>query len=686
MKRKNFLTIQERVFFKRWKNKPYAILNTLHKIIIVLSLPIVYLACFHAEMKAQDTVKLNEMYVNAMLTGLNAKDYVPVLTITKEDISESEAGNISDLLATVPLLDIRKRGTGDAQTDISLAGGNFDQVLILINGIPLNDYQTGHNSLNLPVDFSQIERIEILRSPSLAYAGFNAYSGAINIITKNKTEQKLTVNQWFGDYSYLKTAVDGSFRIGQLRNSVAFTNAQSDGYTTDTDFKIRRFYMQNNLSGKNYFLQIQSGLQLKGYGSYGFYTLKFPYQFEALNTSFVSLKLSVQHKKAVSTLKIFTRRNQDRFELFREGENWYHFDGNYYIRCQDTAKYVPNIYQDWAYYTGHNYHLTYNGGAFYSLNFKNFLLSATYNYFFIRSNVLGETADSVPVPFTENAFFTKKAMRQNVALSLNKFFKVTDNYNFTASYSANYNFNTGYFGVFSIENNLKINKLRLYVSANQGFRLPTFTDMYYNGPSNVGNPDLKPEKNTTFTLSAAYSNGIFTTSPQIFYRLGKNSIDWILDTTDNKWHSVNYTQLNTFGIQLPLIFDFSKKNIFIKNVKLTGAYLRQSKVDTNIISKYSLDYVPYSFDVSATFMPVKHLYININYLYKKRLGTVDLQGIESITSMPYPDYHLLNAKISFRIKKYSIFIEGTNLLNKKMYDYFTKLPGRWIMAGFKIEL
>ncbi len=686
MKRKNFLTIRERVFFKRWKNRPYAVLNSLHKIIIVLSLPVVYLACFHAESKAQDTVKLEEMYVNAMLTGLNVKDYVPVLTLTKEDISETEATNISDLLASVPLLDIRKRGSGDAQADISLAGGNFDQVLILLNGIPLNDYQTGHNSLNLPIDFSQIERIEILRSPSLAYAGFNAYSGAINIITKNSTGQKLAVNQWFGDYNYLKTAIDGSFKIRQLHNFIAFTNAQSDGYTTDTDFKIRRFYMQNNLSGKDYLLQIQSGLQLKDYGSYGFYTLKFPYQFEALNTSFVSLKLSIQHKKAVSTLKIFTRRNQDRFELFREDENWYHFDGNYYIMCQDTAKYVPNIYQSWAYYPGHNYHLTYNGGAYYSLNFKNFLISAAYNYFFIRSNVLGETADSVRVPFTTYAFFTKKAIRQNLALSLSKFFKITDNYNFTASYSANYNFTTGYFGVFSFENSLKISNLHLYLSANQGFRLPTFTDMYYNGPSNVGNPDLKPEKNTTFTLSADYSNGIFAISPQIFYRIGKNTIDWIFDTTDYKWHSMNYTELNTFGVQLPMIFNFSKKNIFVKNIKLTASYLHQTKPESKVFSKYFLDYVPYSFSVSATLSPVKHFYININYLYKKRFGIVEIDGFEEVWIMPYPDYHLLNAKISFKTKEYEIFISGTNLLNKIMYDYFTQLPGRWIMAGFKIEI
>jgi iron complex outermembrane receptor protein len=81
-------------------------------------------------------------------------------------------------------MDIRRRGANGVQSDVSFRGSSFEQVLLLINGIRMNDSQTGHNSLNLPVDLGDVERIEVIKGPAARRFGQNAYAGAINIITK----------------------------------------------------------------------------------------------------------------------------------------------------------------------------------------------------------------------------------------------------------------------------------------------------------------------------------------------------------------------------------------------------------------------------------------------------------------------------------------------------------------------
>ena len=112
----------------------------------------------------EDTKEVEEVLIQGKFLSTPYQKIVEnIEVISKKEIENSPAQSIDELLQQFSGLDIRKRGANGVQSDISLRGGTFDQVLILVNGIPMNDAQTGHNVMNLPIDLSAIEKIEIPR-------------------------------------------------------------------------------------------------------------------------------------------------------------------------------------------------------------------------------------------------------------------------------------------------------------------------------------------------------------------------------------------------------------------------------------------------------------------------------------------------------------------------------------------
>ena len=113
--------------------------------------------------------------------------------ISSEEIKNSGANNLADLLQQVTGVDIRRRGTGGAQADLYIRGGSFDQTLLLIDGIKVEDAQTGHHTLNLALPMEVIERIEIIKGSAARVYGQNAFTGAVNIVTKDAVQNEVSL-------------------------------------------------------------------------------------------------------------------------------------------------------------------------------------------------------------------------------------------------------------------------------------------------------------------------------------------------------------------------------------------------------------------------------------------------------------------------------------------------------------
>ena len=188
--------------FKRWGHKGYSVFQSLKLKITIGCLVVTYLSiATFKNASAQTEIiyvnqdqKLDEVVVSALRTPVTYSQVARVVTVMERDeINAAPVQSVQDLLEHLLNVDVRQRGNHGVQADVSIRGGSFDQTMILLNGVNITDPQTGHLSMNLPVDLESIERVEILQGPGARVFGPNAFSGAINFITGTKNKNNLKI-------------------------------------------------------------------------------------------------------------------------------------------------------------------------------------------------------------------------------------------------------------------------------------------------------------------------------------------------------------------------------------------------------------------------------------------------------------------------------------------------------------
>jgi len=109
------------------------------------------------------------------------------MVITRQQIEALPVHSIADVLRVASSVDVRARGVRGAQTDFALRGATFGQMLMLVDGVRLNDSQSGHHNGDIPVPLDQVERIEVLYGPGSSLFGADAVGGTINIVTRRES-------------------------------------------------------------------------------------------------------------------------------------------------------------------------------------------------------------------------------------------------------------------------------------------------------------------------------------------------------------------------------------------------------------------------------------------------------------------------------------------------------------------
>ncbi len=657
--------------FKRWGRKSYSLFSVLKKPVRIGVLLAVYTTTFENEyVSAQiDTSKvsmeynLDEIEVSAQRAPVAFSQVARIVSvISREEIEAAPVQSIQELLEYALSVDVRQRGPLGAQADISVRGGSFDQTLILLNGINISDPQTGHHSLDLPVSLKNIQRIEILEGPAARVFGPNAFSGVINIITNTEEQTNIKVDLAAGQHNLTDLNVSGNLTKASWSHFAAINRISTDGYINNTDFKNMNAFYQTKANLKSGTFNFQIGRTEKAFGANSFYSAAYPNQFEETKTTFASVKFEAGEKLHVNP-SLYWRRHQDKFELFRENPP--------------------------SWYKGHNYHLTDVFGskidAWISSKYGKTAFGAEIRTENIWSNVLGNTlADPVKIPGENNQFFTKSYSRttisyftehslylKNIAVSAGAMSNwITDlgfGWNIYPGADISYEF---------------INHYKIYGSVNSTLRMPTFTDLFYNGPTNVGNPNLKPEKSKT------YEFGLKVTYPGLwghagaYFRNGKDLIDWVRTSDTEKWQTQNLTQINTTGIEFSCTLSpekFWKTKLFLTKLGINYAYSHLEKGTNNILSYYVLDNLKHKLD----FQIEHRIWQKLGASWK--ISYQDRNGMRTQTDT-YQPFWIINSRIAWKSGHTEIYTNVSNLLNKKYYDLGpVEQPGRWISLGISYK-
>src|SRR6056297_2674401 len=206
----------------------------------ILFSAILMAGAFQVQAQQDDAVKvdsLSEVVVTANRINLPFKENSRTINIiTSSDIKNSAAVNVADLLQQFAGVDIRRRVTGGSQADLYIRGGGFDQTLLLIDGIKMDDAQTGHHTMNAALPIEVIERIEIIKGPAARIFGQNAFTGAINIVTKKSLDNTISTNLETGSFGQFNANATVGTEREQSSHMIHLGKVTSEGYRQNSDY------------------------------------------------------------------------------------------------------------------------------------------------------------------------------------------------------------------------------------------------------------------------------------------------------------------------------------------------------------------------------------------------------------------------------------------------------------------
>ena len=631
-------------------------------------------------------LSLQEVLVVSHKAEVNSEAYRLITQVSQAEIEALPIQTVADILQYLPGVDVRTRGANGAQADISMRGGTFDQVLVLLNGVPLSDFHTGHYALNIPVSTEMIERVEVLQGTSANLHG--AFSGAINIVTRNfpslqgGDRGRLSLKLTAGMNGLVNPEVAASIQKDEALFNVSAEYSRAEGYYAprptekeatacrNSDFQLANIYFQTRWRG----LDVQAGAQWKDAGlgmGYGFGSQD---QFDATRTAFASGRY--EHRWGAWRLdaQAAYRANYDRYEWHRDQRLYGNFHFAQTASAALSAHYASKI-----------------GTTSFGVSVRNENMHSTNLGDTINPD--GQVPNVADFPLTDvrvldlvkggNRFHTNYYAEQTFYYAgLSASIGINGTYNTQFGHHLGGGANIGY----------EFKKAgTIYVNANRSLRMPTFTDLYYNAGNQLGNRNLKPEEAWLFSIGykgnlsptlSSREGGRFSWAVDWYYRWGKNIIDWVYVPTDTKrpFHAENQQQVNATGLELSLAY---RLNEWLRCVSVDYAYTYLDLDLKEAGSRY-LDYLSHKLAIHLEHGIYKGLGASWTVRFQKREGQYNNAEGEVADYQPV---WLLDGSVYWQNKYLRVSADCTNMTNSRYYDYGGILqPGAWAKVSIKAKL
>ena len=549
-------------------------------------------------------------------------------------LKNSSAKNLSEILQQVIGVDIRRRGNDDIQSDLYIRGGSFDQTLLLINGIKVEDSQTGHHQMNLSVPTNLIDKIEILKGPGSRIFGMNAFNGAVNIITKKNSENGY-INLDYGSFKTFQAS--GSIPINTKKTShiLSSTYRQSDGYRYNTDYNYFNLFYSGIIEINDSNLEILFSNSDRKFGANGFYASpEARDQYEETNGSLLNFKLRKKRENISTESSLYWRRHEDTYIYIRDN---------------------PSIYKND--HISHKLGLQNNISIFSDIGITGIGIDLSNTW--LSSNNLGERNRFITTIFAEQLINKNKfSFTPGIAFSIYE-------------KPSNDLFKSKLFPGIDIGYKLS-DKISLNANIGETFRIPTFTDLYYSDPNNQGNENLDPEKAFTSEVGFKLKEKNYGISLSLFRRKSDDLIDYVKANQADKWSPQNIKNVITTGIE------FDSKLILNNNslntINLGYAYINDN-YENDILSRYSLNSYRHRLILNFDFKLTKSISNYLSYRY----------GIREI-----PDENnrsVIDYKIMMERDRWKVTLNLNNIFDSKYYETnLVQMPGKNITVGLNIEI
>ncbi len=571
--------------FRRFTRKRYAAFQSMHKQVTIghvsgriadlellkagktLLLACAGLLMFPENISAEDAppdgmvdptlLQIDEVRVVAERSHFQSEQFRLVSTLSHSEIACLPIQTASDLLNYLPGIDMRERGPSGVQGDLTMRGGTAKQVKILLNGIDITDPQTEHYSMDLPIDASEIERIEILQGTNYSV---DAFSGAINIVTyvnpdtlSASTQYSLRGSLRAGEYGLIQPQLSAQVSKGEWHLKASGSYNRSSGYAADTDYKLSNVYLHTGWRG----LQFQAGAQMKDAGANAFYTVKYPNQFDQTRTLITSLAYELNRGNWNLQTSAYYRAHFDRFHTYRD---------NVDLEGQPAPEWYKGPNQTWTHVSGAHLQGSYS-------NDRNKLTAGIA----LRDELVGSSSLGNHNRLHLRYFAEDRVYWRSLSVSVG----ASGIWNSQFGHDWAIGANIGY---------EPIRNWHLFLNFNRAIRIPTYTDLYYHTATQQADSATRAEKALQLEFATRYQNQHLYVNAAAYYRWGRDIIDWVKepDPAITLWHSTNHSRVNAAGTEITLGVQGYE---WIRRAEVSYSFADVRCDAGDMLSLYALDYL-----------------------------------------------------------------------------------------------
>jgi outer membrane cobalamin receptor len=546
--------------------------------------------------------------------------------IRREQIDVLPAHSIADVLRLVGSVDVRARGVRGVQTDFAVRGANFGQMLVLVDGVRMNDAQSGHHNGDIPVALDDVERIEILHGPGSALFGADAFGGTVNVITRRNVERPAVQVQG-GSFGLASARGAAGFQSGSIQQTAGVAAERSSGFMYDRDFESVIARARTSIGNRS---SVSVAFLRKEFGANSFYGGNAPSR-EWTNQTLVAGDHRFEARDWTFSARGSYRTHGDRF-----------------VFNQLNPALSDNRHRTHAVLGELAGSRRIGTGAL--------TLGVETGGDWIRSSNLGDHEIGRVSAFGEWRQTIGQGVQVDGALRVDRYSE------FGASW--NPSVGVGYWPTQS---------LRLRASAARALRVPTFTERYYSDPANLARADVGPETAWAGEGGAdLFLGGGWVIHGTFFGRADSNVIDWLRQTVADRWQTYNVRDVDTIGVEVGAQKTFTGGAFVL--AQFSGIDLDAAAVTQ--LSKYVLDYAPRTL-TAAGYVPLPgafHVAPRIEYRRRSRTAGTS-------------DYVLLDARVGRRLTRtLDLYVEGANLFDRQYQEIAgVAMPGATIAVGLALR-